>query len=157
MTSLVGASVLLIAGSALALIFGWVTADESLIWTSIAASVASGVALALAYGRARQELPATKASPATKAPPATKATPTKATPTEATPTEAPPTKAEESLPDVVSEPPPVSVARDEVVGVPHTKRFHKTTCRYAGTKNAASMARGDAVQRGMKPCGICKP
>src|SRR3989337_2680132 len=106
MTSLVGASVLLIAASAVALIFGWVTADESLIWTSIAASVAYGVALALAYGRGRQELPATKATPSTeatptKATPSKEATPTKATPSkEATPTKATPAEAEESLPDV---------------------------------------------------------
>lgn len=46
----------MIAGSAIALLFGWITADESLIWTSIAASVAGGVCLALAYYRARGEV-----------------------------------------------------------------------------------------------------
>jgi hypothetical protein len=46
-TVLIGGSILLIAASAIALGFGWVTADESLIWTSIAASVGAGVLLAL--------------------------------------------------------------------------------------------------------------
>jgi hypothetical protein len=55
MTILVGASVLLIAGSAIALVFGWVSANESLIWTSIVASVAAAIALALAFMRSRKE------------------------------------------------------------------------------------------------------
>lgn len=57
MTALAGASVLLIAAAAIALLFGWITANESLIWTSIAASVGAGVSLALAYFRAREEVP----------------------------------------------------------------------------------------------------
>lgn len=130
MTSLVGASVLLIAGSALALIFGWVTANESLIWTSIAASVASGVALALAYGQARSEMPSGPGRPAPAGPTA----------------EA----------DVEAASPPAAEG-DEVVGVPHTKRFHKPTCRYATAKNASNMAKSDALARGFAACGICKP
>ena len=55
MTALIGGSVLLIAGSALALVFGWLTAEAALIWTSIAASVVAGILLALGYSRARQE------------------------------------------------------------------------------------------------------
>ena len=56
MTALVGGSVLLIAASALALIFGWITAESALIWTSIIASVVAGILLALGYQRSRQEL-----------------------------------------------------------------------------------------------------
>ena len=56
MTALIGGSVLLIAGSALALVFGWITAEAALIWTSILASVAAGVLLALGYYRSREEI-----------------------------------------------------------------------------------------------------
>jgi hypothetical protein len=55
MTVLIGASVLLIAASAVALVFGWTGADQSLIWTSIAATAAAAVTLALAYFRSRHE------------------------------------------------------------------------------------------------------
>lgn len=131
MTSLVGASVLLIAGSALALVFGWVTANESLIWTSIGASVAAGVALALAYGRARVPGPIADAARATGEVVASTAGGT----------------------EEAGEPTPA----DGVVGIRHTKRFHKPTCRYAAAKNAESMTKGDALARGYHACAVCKP
>ena len=56
MTALIGGSVLLIAASALALVFGWVTAESALIWTSIVTSVLAGVLLALGYQRSQVEL-----------------------------------------------------------------------------------------------------
>ena len=63
MTALVGGSVLLIVGSAIALVFGWGTANSSLIWTSIAASVAAAVLLALGYQRAKVEARAPRPRP----------------------------------------------------------------------------------------------
>ena len=54
MTALVGGSLLLIAGSALALVFGWLTAESTLIWISIGASVVAGVLLALGYQASKQ-------------------------------------------------------------------------------------------------------
>lgn len=137
MTSLVGASVLLIAASALALVFGWVTANESLIWTSIAASVASGVALALAYGRARSEGPV-------RAPPVVSQ-------------DAEAISASEEPKEPQSEEPEGSAPADQVVGVRHTKRFHKPTCRYAAAKNAEPMSKDDALAHGYRPCAICGP
>ena len=56
MTALVGGSVLLIAASALALISGWLTAQATLIWISIGASVVAGILLALGYQRSKQDL-----------------------------------------------------------------------------------------------------
>ena len=56
MTALIGGSVLLIAGAALALVFGWIGADTNLIWVSIAASVVSAVLLALGYYRSKNEV-----------------------------------------------------------------------------------------------------
>jgi len=55
-TALVGGSLLLIAGSAVALVFGWLTAESTLIWISIGSSVVAGILLALGYQRSKQEL-----------------------------------------------------------------------------------------------------
>lgn len=54
MTVLVGVTALLVAASFIALVFGWAEANESLIWTSIAASAGAAVALTMAYLRARR-------------------------------------------------------------------------------------------------------
>ncbi|MFN2388086.1 MAG: hypothetical protein ABR575_00560 [Actinomycetota bacterium] len=54
MTALIGASVLLIVGSAVALAFGWGTADQTLIWTSIGASLGAGLLLGFAWFRTRR-------------------------------------------------------------------------------------------------------
>ncbi|MDQ3940284.1 MAG: hypothetical protein M3238_02920 [Actinomycetota bacterium] len=61
MTALIGGSVLLIAGSALALVFGWISADPSLIWISIVGSVGAAIFLALGYSRSKSELASTPA------------------------------------------------------------------------------------------------
>src|SRR5918996_3655009 len=58
MTALVGGSVLLIVVAATSLVLGWTSADGSLIWTSIGASVGAAVLLALGYYRSRAELDA---------------------------------------------------------------------------------------------------
>ena len=46
---MIAVSMLLIAASAVALGFGWITANESLIWASIVATGAAAILLALAY------------------------------------------------------------------------------------------------------------
>lgn len=135
MTALIGASVFLIAGSAIALVFGWVTADESLIWTSIAASVAGGVCLTLAYVRSRDEVAALgrgTESPATGAP---------------APVPEQPTPRERAI----------ERPTEEVVAVKTSKRFHRPSCRYAAAKSAGPMAKNEAVRAGYTACGICKP
>ena len=53
MTLLLVGSILLIAGSAAALVVGWLNAEETYIWTSIAATVAAAVLLTLAFFRSR--------------------------------------------------------------------------------------------------------
>lgn len=53
MTGLIAGSMLSIALAAAALVFGWAGASEPLVWMSIAASVAAGVCLALAYHQSR--------------------------------------------------------------------------------------------------------
>jgi hypothetical protein len=63
MTALIGGSMLLIAGSAIALVFGWISAEETLIWTSIGASVAAGILLALGYSRSKQEIASSRRPP----------------------------------------------------------------------------------------------
>lgn len=64
MTTLIAVSIALIVGSAAVLVFGWIGANESLIWGSIAASVAAAVCLALAYAKART--PAARRNPPPK-------------------------------------------------------------------------------------------
>lgn len=51
MTYLIVGAVALIVASAATLGFGWITANESLVWVSISATVGAAVLLALAYYR----------------------------------------------------------------------------------------------------------
>ena len=53
MTLLLAGSILLIAGSAIALIAGWVNAEETYIWTSIAATATAAVLLVVAFYRSK--------------------------------------------------------------------------------------------------------
>lgn len=63
MTYLIGGSILLILASAGALGFGWVGANETLIWVSILCSIGAALALALAYHRSKH--PAGRVKPPT--------------------------------------------------------------------------------------------
>ena len=129
MTALIGASVLLIVGSAIALVFGWVSADESLIWTSIVASVVAAVTLALAFFRSRVEAAQLSRRTAVETKRAI---------------EASPPRAEEIPPD-------------DVVGVIDSKRYHRPNCRYAKAKSAQPMRSAEARKLGWKACAVCKP
>lgn len=53
MTYLIIGSIVAIAASAAFLIFGWMGANEILIYLSIAASIGAAVCLALAFSRSR--------------------------------------------------------------------------------------------------------
>lgn len=53
MTGLIFASIGLIVASAIALVTGWISSNESLIWVSVIASVGAAICLALAYNRSR--------------------------------------------------------------------------------------------------------
>src|SRR5688572_33019915 len=129
MTLLIGGSVLLIVASAIALVFGWASANESLIWTSIVSSVLAAIALALAFLRSRVEAVAVQRRASTR--------------------EMEAAQRERTLAE--------QEATQEVVGISDTKRFHKPDCRYAGSKSASSMTKAEARKAGMRPCGICKP
>ena len=133
MTVLIGASVLLIAGSAIALVFGWTGADQSLIWTSIAATAAAAVALSLAYFRSRSAPAPARASGG-----ATATEPAEASPPEET---------------SASEPP----QEDQVVAIASTKKFHRPDCRYASSASGTKMSAAEARKQSYAPCGICKP
>ncbi|HWC14269.1 MAG TPA: hypothetical protein VG929_06710 [Actinomycetota bacterium] len=132
MTLLIGTSVLLIAASTIALVFGWITANGSLIWTSIAASAAAAVALALAFFRSRQEAAAlARGAQGSRAA----------------------TAEGEGDPASAGGRP----AGDEVVAVRGSRRYHRPECRYASDKTAATMSRSAAHKEGFRPCAICKP
>ena len=164
MTALVGTSVLLIAASAIALVTGWVTADESLIWTSIGASAAAAVALALAYFRARQGDTGTVPMPAADAdaaaPEPTASGPSAPEETTAEPAAAEPVPRKRPERRAPAPRPARAAAKPKemsVAGVPGRKRFHRTDCRYASAKTAQTMTRAEAVDEGYEPCAICKP
>jgi hypothetical protein len=55
MTALLGGSVLLIAVSAAALVYGWLNGDDTFIWTSIVATAAAAVLVVVAYVRSSKE------------------------------------------------------------------------------------------------------
>jgi predicted lipid-binding transport protein (Tim44 family) len=183
MTILIGASVLLIAGSAVALVFGWTGADQTLIWTSIAATAAAAVTLALAYFRSRHEpAPSQGASPAQDASRPTSsstATATQIRPEEAATSRDPEATApargsaseDASADEKPAEPPATeevpaaapaprakpTVRKMEVVTIASTKKFHRPECRYASSSGAEKMSKGEARKQGFAPCGVCKP
>lgn len=58
MTALIGGALLLIAGSAVTLVLGYIGVDPPLIWTSIIASAVAAILLALGYYRSGDEVAA---------------------------------------------------------------------------------------------------
>ncbi|HJR44039.1 MAG TPA: hypothetical protein VJ927_00380 [Actinomycetota bacterium] len=143
MTALIGGSLLLIAGSAIALVIGWTSADESLIWTSIAASVGAAVMLSLGYYRSRAEAarrprrnPESRSESETSAPAARPRT-----------AEPPPTQ----------QTPVVTASDERVVAYADRSRFHRPDCRYASLPGGEKITREAATRRGYDPCGVCKP
>lgn len=139
MTALIGGSLLLIVGAAVALVIGWIGADESLIWTSIAASVGAAVMLSLGYYRSKTEAarrPPPEGEPPVAAPAARRREP-------------PPTQ---ESPIVAADD-----AVDRVVAYADRSRFHRPECRYASIPGGEKIARDAAVRRGYDPCGVCKP
>jgi hypothetical protein len=138
MTALIGGSLLLILGSAITLVVGWTSADESLIWTSIAASVGAAIMLSIGYARSRTE--ASRLAPTS--PPRSQA----------------PTRTQEQ-----GQTQPIPLASDEaeqegqVVAYADRSRFHRPDCRYASIPGGERIARDTALRRGYDPCGVCKP
>lgn len=180
MTVLIGASVLLIAGSAVALVFGWTGADQSLIWTSIAATAAAAVTLALAYFRSRSapapsqgpsDAAGTAPAPEARAPVTTTAATTAADETASEGDAEETLAAEPEAKPEAAEPPPTqevpaaapaprskpTVRRLEVVAIASSKKFHRPDCRYASSAGAQKMSKGEARKQGFAPCGVCKP
>lgn len=144
MTALVGGSVLLIVVAATALVLGWTSADGSLIWTSIGASVGAAILLALGYYRSKAELGT--APPPHQAPPAS----------------GPPEEAEPPGPSATSTLPAGPSTQEasgggEVIADPDRKRYHRPECRFARAPRAESMSLDAARARRYDPCGVCKP
>lgn len=139
MTALIGGSLLLIVVAAVALAMGWVGANESLIWTSIAASVAAAVMLSLGYYRSKGEA---AGGPAPR------------------PEPAPERREQEARRPEQTQPVGMVVPDDDadrVVAYADRSRFHRSDCRYASVPGGERITRETAVRRGYDPCGICKP
>jgi hypothetical protein len=142
MTALIGGSLLLIVVAAVSLAMGWVGANESLIWTSIAASVAAAVMLSLGYYRSKAEAarrPAPRPEPTPERP-------------RQEPQPRPAPHATQPVPVVGGED-----DADRVVAYADRSRFHRPDCRYASMPGGERIARSTAERRGYDPCGVCKP
>jgi len=153
MTLLIGSSVLLITASAIALLFGWIAADERLIWTSIVASAAAAVALAVAYQRSRAEVDAAR-----RTAPAGRAIASGATgPLTGIATQASTRPQTPSQTRATSKPQGSPLNDTEVVAIPRRRKFHRPDCRYAKAAGGERMPRSAARRRDYDACGICKP
>ena len=142
MSALLAGSIALIAGSSVALIIGWLNANEGFIWTSIAATAGAFALLVLAYVRS-SKLP--RAVQTTEAPAE-----------EASAEGEPGTPAQSGMDTAVMSPAGMDDAT-EVVAVARTKKFHRPDCRFAAAKGGETVSRGAAAGRGFAPCGVCKP
>lgn len=140
MTALIGGSLLLIVAAAVLLVVGWTSAEQTLIWASIVASVIAGVLLSLGYYRSKGEA----AAPAPEAERAKRPRPQPAPAAEPGSTQATP------VVDAADE-------QDRVVAYPDRSRFHRPDCRYAALPGGEKLARETAVRRGYDACGVCKP
>ena len=135
---------MLIVVAATALVLGWSSADGSLIWTSIGASVTAAVLLALGYYRSRAEVDT--APPPDPGPPAPE------------PPEAPEPQ-EPSAPATNPAEPSAEGGMEggEVIADPDRKRYHRPECRFARAARAQPMSLDAARARRYDPCGVCKP
>lgn len=154
MTALIGGSLLLIVGAAITLVLGWTSADESLIWTSIGASVAAAVLLSLGYHRSKAEASRR---------PAPQQEPPRPQPQPAAPAPAPAAGRPGAGPGqgapLPTQPTPLVGGddADRVVAYADRSRFHRSDCRYASVPGGEKIRREAAVRRGYDPCGVCKP
>lgn len=159
MTGLIGGSLLLLIASAVALFFGWITADSNLIWVSIVASGLSAVLLALGYGRSRDEIDRAVAIAMRKAGIPTQAearaaAAAKPRPAPATPAPAP---RRSEQPDTAAMAAVDDDGSRQVVAVPARKRYHRPDCRFSAAKGAHTVSLAAAKRRGYDACGVCKP
>ena len=135
MTQLIAASLGLIVVSSIALVFGWGMVSSALIWLSVLSSAGAAICLALAYYRSRTEIYG--------APPRAAAR---------TRTRAQTAVASRRVPRRRGAPMP-----GDVLANPGTKRYHRTECRFAKTKDSYATSQEVARRRGYSPCGVCKP
>ena len=145
MTGLIAGAILLIVGSAVALVFGWIGSNEALIWTSIGGSVGASVCLALAYYRSKQET----SRPRRRTVPPPAAAPQPATPQ---PAARQPVASSASQDTQAID----AVEADEVVVSPGGTRFHRPGCPQV--RGATQRVyREEAKGRGLQPCRVCRP
>ena len=183
-TVFIGGSALLLAGSALALAFGFKSADETLMWTAIAAAVGAAVFLVAAYLVARREAAArvTREADPPSGDPEAAATATLPTSDPSSPddeaagsgAENPKSIGRGSAPATATGPitarskksragapiaskPSGGGSSAEVVAIPDRKRYHLAECRYAKAKGAERMTKAAARRKSYVACGVCKP
>ena len=182
MTLLLAGSILLIAGSAVALVVGWIDANETYIWTSIAATAGAALLLVLAFFRSRSQAAAAAPEPSRGAPIDPEILADREERSQEryarattrgddaddgddgdadqggaeTQVLAPAAAGGAATAATVGAPAGEPEATS-VVAVPKSKKLHRPDCRFASAKETESIDRADAESRGFDPCGVCKP
>jgi hypothetical protein len=143
---LIVGSLLLLAISAVTLGFGWVGANSSLVWVSIACSVGTAVALTVAYSKSKELADRARRARAPRRA-ARARTGAKAGGFATQAMARPDTRSRDRM----------SPNDGEVVAVPERRKFHRPDCRYARVRGATKMTKSTARRRNFDACGICKP
>lgn len=172
-TVFIGGSALLLAGAAVALVFGFGGGEESLVWTSLFAAGGAAVFLVIAYVLSRRELKRAKRASSAPITSSTAGRETDVAPEAVSAVDQDETKqaaasdettdvapaaaaADESRGVRTAESPGGAVSGDHVIAVPSRKKFHRPECRYAASEGEP-MTASDARKKGYSACGICKP
>lgn len=158
----------MIAVSAVALVMGWLNANESFIWISIATTAAAAILLVVAFTRSKKEPPAAAVAPigtpggASGLDPEIEAARLERANEKYSRATTRGSMEEQAADDPGTQVAPAAgdgteTAGGTVVAVPKSKKFHRATCRFASAKATENMDRAEAVERGFNPCGVCKP
>lgn len=174
---MIALSLVLVLGSAAALVVGLAVTDQLLIWASIGASLCAALALAVAVMRRREPQPVSvRTEPASGAIGAVQSATVELPAVESTAigrhsVEPDPAATEsapaQKYPDPPDEPPVEDVSApdalrvvdllDEVMVVDGRPRYHLSDCRHLLGRDIIPLPLREAREAGFTPCGWCAP
>lgn len=171
---MIALSLVLVLGSAAALVVGLAITDQLLIWVSIGASLFAALALAVAVMRRREPVSVSvRSEPASGAKtgesaglPAVESTAIGRHHVESDPVETG-SEPTQKYPDPLDEPPVEDVSApdalrvvdllDEVMVVDGRPRYHLSDCRHLLGRDIIPLPVREAREAGFAPCGWCAP
>ena len=161
---MIALSLVLVLGSAAALVVGLAVTNQMLIWVSIGASLCAALALAFAVMRRREPAVVGAKSGESVGLPAVESTAIGRHSAEPEPVETAPAQ---RYPDPVDEPPVEDVSApdalrvvdllDEVMVVDGRPRYHLSDCRHLLGRDIIPLPVREAREAGFTPCGWCAP